>query len=155
VFPNELRPCQGQVHGHRVSVEWAASDRPHPRHMLLNTKIMPNSSTHCCTLLPSQNRSCLPSPKVFFWCLEQLPRKQCSRKGLKHVGTDVVDMAVELHNNSRDGVLCHAEGEEVKMLLVVAAALIDGRGRVLLAKRPEGKTLGGLWEFPGGKVGHT
>lgn len=40
------------------------------------------------------------------------------------------------------------------MLLVVAAALIDSRGRVLLAKRPEGKSLEGLWEFPGGKVCH-
>jgi 8-oxo-dGTP diphosphatase len=32
-------------------------------------------------------------------------------------------------------------------------ALIDGDGRVLIAKRPEGKALAGLWEFPGGKVG--
>lgn len=39
------------------------------------------------------------------------------------------------------------------MLFVVAAALIDEDGRVLLAQRPEGKALAGLWEFPGGKVG--
>ena len=38
------------------------------------------------------------------------------------------------------------------MLLVVAAALIDDEGRVLLAQRPEGKHLAGTWEFPGGKV---
>lgn len=38
------------------------------------------------------------------------------------------------------------------LLLVVAAALIDGEGRVLLAQRPEGKSMAGLWEFPGGKV---
>ena len=38
------------------------------------------------------------------------------------------------------------------VLLVVAAALINPEGRVLIAKRPEGKTLSGLWEFPGGKV---
>ena len=38
------------------------------------------------------------------------------------------------------------------LLLVSAAALIDGDGRVLLAKRPEGKNMAGLWEFPGGKV---
>lgn len=38
------------------------------------------------------------------------------------------------------------------MLLVAAAALIDPDGRVLLAQRPEGKSLAGLWEFPGGKV---
>ena len=37
-------------------------------------------------------------------------------------------------------------------VLVVAVALIDGDGRVLIAKRPEGKQLAGLWEFPGGKV---
>jgi 8-oxo-dGTP diphosphatase len=39
-----------------------------------------------------------------------------------------------------------------KLVLVVACALIDVDGRVLLAQRPEGKTLAGLWEFPGGKV---
>lgn len=38
------------------------------------------------------------------------------------------------------------------ILLVAAAALIDDQGRVLLAKRPEGKSMAGLWEFPGGKV---
>ena len=40
----------------------------------------------------------------------------------------------------------------MKILLVAAVALVDGDGRVLLSKRPEGKQLGGLWEFPGGKV---
>ena len=40
----------------------------------------------------------------------------------------------------------------MKIVLVAAVALIDADGRVLLAKRPEGKQLGGLWEFPGGKV---
>jgi len=40
----------------------------------------------------------------------------------------------------------------MKRLLVCAAALIDADGRVLMAKRPEGKSLAGLWEFPGGKV---
>lgn len=40
----------------------------------------------------------------------------------------------------------------MKIVLVAAVALIDPDGRVLLAKRPEGKTLAGLWEFPGGKV---
>ena len=38
------------------------------------------------------------------------------------------------------------------LVLVVAAALIDVDNRVLIAKRPEGKSLAGLWEFPGGKV---
>ena len=39
-----------------------------------------------------------------------------------------------------------------KILLVVACALVDADGRVLLARRPEGKALAGLWEFPGGKL---
>ncbi|WP_431285960.1 8-oxo-dGTP diphosphatase MutT [Humitalea sp. 24SJ18S-53] len=39
-----------------------------------------------------------------------------------------------------------------RILLVAACALIDTDGRVLLARRPEGKALAGLWEFPGGKV---
>lgn len=39
-----------------------------------------------------------------------------------------------------------------RVLLVVAAALFDSQGRVLLAQRPEGKSLAGLWEFPGGKL---
>lgn len=38
------------------------------------------------------------------------------------------------------------------VLLVAACALIDADGRVLLARRPEGKAMAGLWEFPGGKV---
>jgi len=40
----------------------------------------------------------------------------------------------------------------MKIVLVSAVALIDIDGRVLLAQRPEGKSLAGLWEFPGGKV---
>ncbi|MEZ5812258.1 MAG: (deoxy)nucleoside triphosphate pyrophosphohydrolase [Rhizobiaceae bacterium] len=38
------------------------------------------------------------------------------------------------------------------VLLVVACALVDADNRILLSQRPEGKTLAGLWEFPGGKV---
>jgi 8-oxo-dGTP diphosphatase len=40
----------------------------------------------------------------------------------------------------------------MKMVLVSAVALIDVDGRVLLAQRPEGKSMAGLWEFPGGKI---
>ena len=40
----------------------------------------------------------------------------------------------------------------MKLLLVVACGLIDADGRVLIAQRPEGKALAGLWEFPGGKL---
>ena len=39
-----------------------------------------------------------------------------------------------------------------KLLLVAACALVDADGRVLIAQRPEGKTMAGLWEFPGGKI---
>ncbi len=38
------------------------------------------------------------------------------------------------------------------IMLVVAAALVDGDGRIVLAQRPEGKTMPGLWEFPGGQA---
>lgn len=53
---------------------------------------------------------------------------------------------------------CAAAGQNMqapqdkKMVLVVAVALIDQQQRVLLAQRPEGKAMAGLWEFPGGKV---
>ena len=43
-------------------------------------------------------------------------------------------------------------GSDKRLLLVVACALVDTDGRVLIAQRPEGKQLAGLWEFPGGKV---
>jgi 8-oxo-dGTP diphosphatase len=39
-----------------------------------------------------------------------------------------------------------------RLVLVAACALIDADGRVLIAQRPQGKQLAGLWEFPGGKV---
>jgi 8-oxo-dGTP diphosphatase len=40
----------------------------------------------------------------------------------------------------------------MKLLLVTACALVDADNRVLIAQRPEGKALAGLWEFPGGKL---
>ena len=39
-----------------------------------------------------------------------------------------------------------------KLVLVVAAAIYDASGRILLARRPEGKSMAGLWELPGGKI---
>jgi 8-oxo-dGTP diphosphatase len=43
-------------------------------------------------------------------------------------------------------------GSKRPIVLVAACVLLDGDGRVLLAKRPEGRPLAGLWEFPGGKI---
>lgn len=40
----------------------------------------------------------------------------------------------------------------MKLVLVAACALVDADGRVLIAERPVGRTMAGLWEFPGGKV---
>lgn len=45
-----------------------------------------------------------------------------------------------------------APRKDLPILMVVAVALLDADGRILLAQRPEGKTLAGLWEFPGGKL---
>ena len=45
-----------------------------------------------------------------------------------------------------------ATGADRPIVLVVAVALVDVDGRVLLAQRPAGKPMAGLWEFPGGKV---
>ena len=45
-----------------------------------------------------------------------------------------------------------SESEAQNVLLVAACALVDPDGRVLLAQRPQGKAMAGLWEFPGGKV---
>ncbi|GJM01769.1 MAG: NTP pyrophosphohydrolase [Rhodomicrobium sp.] len=40
----------------------------------------------------------------------------------------------------------------VKILYVVACALVDSEGRILICQRPEGRQMAGLWEFPGGKI---
>ncbi|HEX8655801.1 MAG TPA: (deoxy)nucleoside triphosphate pyrophosphohydrolase [Allosphingosinicella sp.] len=45
-----------------------------------------------------------------------------------------------------------AEVENIPTMMVVAAALVDPEGRILLQQRPEGRAMAGLWEFPGGKV---
>jgi 8-oxo-dGTP diphosphatase len=45
-----------------------------------------------------------------------------------------------------------AAGQPFRLILVAACALIDSDGRVLLAQRPPGKPMAGLWEFPGGKI---
>lgn len=73
------------------------------------------------------------------------------------------NVAVSFFRIGRDGFDRHDENRAVmsaagesretrRLLLVVAVAMIDSENRVLLARRPEGKALAGLWEFPGGKV---
>jgi 8-oxo-dGTP diphosphatase len=49
-------------------------------------------------------------------------------------------------------VAAREKAADLPVILVVAVALVDIDGRVLLAQRPEGKSMAGLWEFPGGKV---
>jgi 8-oxo-dGTP diphosphatase len=44
------------------------------------------------------------------------------------------------------------ERSSLPLVLVAACVLLDGNGRILIAKRPQGRPLAGLWEFPGGKV---
>jgi 8-oxo-dGTP diphosphatase len=69
------------------------------------------------------------------------------------------DMPVALFELTREALAAAAPPPEpaaapagARLVLVAACALIDPDGRVLLARRPEGKPLAGLWEFPGGKV---
>jgi 8-oxo-dGTP diphosphatase len=45
-----------------------------------------------------------------------------------------------------------SNGARPPLVLVAACVLIDGDGKILIAKRPEGRPLAGLWEFPGGKM---
>jgi 8-oxo-dGTP diphosphatase len=86
------------------------------------------------------------------------------RIGFRHVGEGVENFVARRGSHrvlrfeaGRDDLFGHAlpapvAGAAKPLLLVAACALIDADGRVLLARRPEGKTMAGLWEFPGGKM---
>lgn len=85
-----------------------------------------------------------------------------SRKVLAKAGLNLVAAAslyLPAHEEARESWVMSrtredwlAERAAKPILLVAAVALIDADGRVLVAQRPEGKALAGLWEFPGGKV---
>jgi 8-oxo-dGTP diphosphatase len=85
------------------------------------------------------------------------------RAGFRETGTSTEDFLarggahpVTVFEAARDDIFgteeAPPEGEAKKLVLVAACALIDADTRVLLARRPEGKKMAGLWEFPGGKV---
>jgi 8-oxo-dGTP diphosphatase len=94
-------------------------------------------------------------------------RKVLRRVGFQQIGTSERDSMT--HRDTRTVALFEATRDDVfgrpeppatdtacpdakALLLVAACALVDVDGRVLLARRPEGKKMAGLWEFPGGKL---
>ena len=93
--------------------------------------------------------------------------KVLRRVGFREVGSGVRQSLtngdehdVRVFEATRDDIFGHPEAPEAHaespdskpLLLVAACALVDVDGRVLLARRPEGKKMAGLWEFPGGKL---
>ena len=58
----------------------------------------------------------------------------------------------DLHRHLEKKATAIISSTPVKTVLVAAAALLDDQGRVLLARRPPGKSMAGLYEFPGGKA---
>lgn len=88
-------------------------------------------------------------------------RRVLEKAGLRLVGS--ANLYLPARQEAREGwvmsrtrqdwLAAHAENPAAKpVLLVAAVALIDPDGRVLVAQRPKGKALAGLWEFPGGKI---
>jgi 8-oxo-dGTP diphosphatase len=78
-------------------------------------------------------------------------------EGRQNFASRGTDVPVLLFEATRDDIFGRTEVETTPhggkpILLVAACALVDVDGRVLLARRPEGKKMAGLWEFPGGKL---
>jgi 8-oxo-dGTP diphosphatase len=72
---------------------------------------------------------------------------------LNHGSTPPPNYKIISKMNCADALdLPKPERSDKPVILVAAAALIDPEGRILIAQRPEGKNMAGLWEFPGGKV---
>ena len=83
-------------------------------------------------------------------------RRVLEKAGFAFTGSGTIDapargraMPVETCEITRERWLA---GHAAPILLVAAVALVDADGRVLIARRPEGKAMAGLWEFPGGKL---
>jgi 8-oxo-dGTP diphosphatase len=81
------------------------------------------------------------------------------RLGFRHTGDGEMFFRARSANHpvwrfsaTREDLAGVGPAKPVNVLLVVACALLDAEGRILLARRPEGKKMAGLWEFPGGKV---
>jgi len=79
--------------------------------------------------------------------------------GQQHFASRAADVPTMLFEANRDDIFgkpapetASEPGTAKPLLLVAACALVDVDGRVLLARRPEGKKMAGLWEFPGGKL---
>jgi 8-oxo-dGTP diphosphatase len=77
--------------------------------------------------------------------------------GHQHFASRSADVPIWTFEATRDDIFGRTEIETTEpgakpLLLVAACALVDVDGRVLLARRPEGKKMAGLWEFPGGKL---
>ena len=77
-------------------------------------------------------------------------------RGDMEVPDETFELTAQAHRKHRMRAGCHSYNcivhRQLPNLLVSAAALVDMEGRILVAQRPEGKSMAGLWEFPGGKV---
>ena len=77
--------------------------------------------------------------------------------GTRHFASRGADQPILVFEASRDDIfgrpdVAVTQPGTLPLLLVAACALVDADGRVLIARRPEGKKMAGLWEFPGGKL---
>lgn len=94
------------------------------------------------TALVDNDRSLAVLDRAGFRLGDTEPRESAPRGGTRTVRLAEIDRAT----------FQSLRRQRLKMVLVAAVALVDPDNRVLLAQRPEGKSMAGLWEFPGGKV---
>ena len=83
-------------------------------------------------------------------------RRVLEKSGFLPIG--LVDLWMPARGQAKESIVMVLDAErwraqmDVPTVLVVAVALLDGDDRVLIAQRPPGKSMAGLWEFPGGKI---